>query len=159
MGGTRGRDGYAFQPVPSLALVQSAPLSSTMPSSSSISRSPDPPDHHRILEELLLHIPLQRQGNFTSSSHATLIRQLFATIWQRDWVRFFDVERGDHPSGRELSEWIYRDDLSIERGWSLRDSQKRAVERKRKLGITRPFKKGRICAKIMQRYERTYTCR
>jgi hypothetical protein len=134
------------------------PSTSTIPSTYSSTSTTNQfyTDQHKYLHDLLTQLPLQRAGNFTASSHATLVRQLFSTIWQKDLIRHWDIERGDYPSGKELGDWVKRDEHGIEVGWSLHEAQNRVIARK---GGNVRVRKGRLCGKILQRYERTYSCK
>lgn len=123
----------------------------------------DPYDQHRIFYDVLNHSVVQRRGNWVTQSHAMVLRQVFQTIWQsKEWADCFGLfgneldEEGEGEKiigSKNVSDWIKLDDHGIEHSWSLSDYQKR-------MGI-RPstMELGRACGKVLQRFDRTYTCK
>ncbi len=127
--------------------------------SSPLSSSSEP---HKSLNELLQIGHLQRQGRFTHTARATILRQLFHTIWQRsEWVAFFGLEGEKVPQPKSLSDWLSLDELGNEKSWSLSECQKRVEAKRVRAGKVplKVVKRGRTCGKVLQRFERTYTCK
>jgi len=56
------------------------------------------------------------------------------------------------PSSKDINDWIYSDEEGMERPWRLSDFQKTT----RKEPNIAP---GRACGKVLERYDRTYTCK
>ncbi|KAK4688583.1 hypothetical protein P7C73_g1533, partial [Tremellales sp. Uapishka_1] len=65
------------------------------------------------------------------------------------------------PSLKSTSDWLVADDVVGERAWSLNEYQKQAEEARRSKGkgTVRQPRLGAICGRLMQRFERSYTCR
>ena len=130
----------------------------TLRSSSSV---PISSDAHRGLSELFQNGHLEWSGRFTSACLAATVRQLFHSIWYRsEWLAHFGLEGENIPQVKFLGDWRIADATS-ERAWSLSEAQKRAETKRRKAGKApmRVVRRGRTCAKVLQRYEKTYTCR
>jgi E3 ubiquitin-protein ligase UBR1 len=131
--------------------------------------SPTPPsslpfssDAHRSLNDLFQTGHIQRAGRFSHTARAYVLRQLFHTIWQRpEWVALFGLEGEKVPQPKSLSDWLLQDENGGEKSWSLAEVQKRADARGVRMGKAplRVVKPGRTCGKVLQRFERTYTCK
>ncbi|ORX38539.1 ubiquitin-protein ligase [Kockovaella imperatae] len=118
---------------------------------------PTEPSHpHRILHDLINYSHYSRHGRFTSTAHATVLRQLFQTVWRKpEWVPFFDMAPEDAagmPGSKSMSDWLWLGEDGLERGWKLSEAQSK-VEK------TSPPSRGKSCGKILHRFDRTYSCK
>lgn len=136
---------------------------SLVPSSSATSSLPtNVSEPHRLLNDLFQNGHLQRGGRFSAIPRATILRQLFQTIWQKpEWIGLFGVERETIPHLKSLHDWVTQDENGDDRSWSLSEAQERAEAGRVRAGKSplRVVKRGRTCGKVLQRYERTYTCK
>ena len=124
---------------------------------SSIQPTQNGPQHpHRILSDLITYSHYSRGGKFTSTAHATVLRQLFQTIWrQPEWIRLFDMTPEDAaqmPGSKSMSDWLWLGEDGLERGWKLSEAQKKVEQ-------TGPKTRGKCCGKILHRFDRTYSCK
>lgn len=131
-------------------------LHNSLPTYTRLPVSPDQQHPLRKLHDLLVYSPHSRHGWFNNTAHATFLRQLFFSIWYKpEWIALFDLDRHPDgvkmPSSKNIHDWIYSDELLNEKPWSLSEYQKR-INGKTK----RP---GKTCGKVMQRMDRTYTCK
>ena len=134
----------------------SLPPDTRLPIFTSLPVPAEPSHPHRILHDLINYSHYSRNGRFTSTAHATVLRQLFQTVWRRpECVRFFDMtpdESARMPGSKIMSDWLWLADDGLEKGWKLSEAQK-------KVEPTLPPRKGRSCGKILNRYDRTYSCK
>ncbi|OCF37903.1 ubiquitin-protein ligase [Kwoniella heveanensis BCC8398] len=123
-----------------------------------------PSDPHKALSELLQQSHLQRGGRFSNTVKAAVVRALYQTIWQRgDWQALFipSREKRHIPSVQSLDDWVIHGDNETSKIWSCRAAQKQ-VEKRRKESGEEPLariREGQICGKVLQRFERTFTCK
>ncbi|WVQ99973.1 hypothetical protein IAU59_007116 [Kwoniella sp. CBS 9459] len=123
-----------------------------------------PSDPHKALSDLLQQSHLARGGKFSNTVKATLVRALYQTIWQRpEWQALFIASSGmgDIPSALNLNDWIVTEENESSKIWSCHAAQK-AIEEKRAERGEEPLarrRQGRICGKVLQRFERTFTCK
>nr|XP_019011443.1 ubiquitin-protein ligase [Kwoniella pini CBS 10737]OCF50224.1 ubiquitin-protein ligase [Kwoniella pini CBS 10737] len=122
-------------------------------------------DPHRFLSEILATSHIQRDGRFSNSMKAALMRSLFQCIWQKqDWIKYFLPPDEDItiPSFSHLNDWLMNEnDTFITKSWSLKEAQDKAdasLLAKGK-GSIRKVRNGTICGKVLNRFERTFTCK
>ena len=121
---------------------------------------PVPAEHdhpRRVLHELFLYSPHSRLGVFDNTAHATVVRQLFFSIWHNpEWLPLFqldqDEEGGKMPNSKLINDWLRVDANSLTKSWRLSDYQR--AHRKEPVMIP-----GRPCGKVIRRFERTYSCK
>ena len=125
---------------------------------------PPPPslnglDPHSRLHEVLQDPRHHSPRNFTLEARVTIYRQLFGTIWHREeWMAMFSEQEVERlPGQTRLTEWLDPDIADGDQMWRLSQHQKRAEER-RSAEVKEP-RKGKVCAKVLQRNERSYSCR
>lgn len=151
----------------SYPLSPGVPRAGAVPRDAAISSNSDNP--HRLLFDLIHVAHTSRQGRFSGSVQATIVRQLYLTIWSRpEWARLFLVDQGrtngpgessqvEHPpSMKNVEDWVKAEGI-----WSLNNWQDKVEVRRRRAGKlpVRRVRPGTSCGKIMQRYERSYTCK
>ena len=111
----------------------------------------------RVLYDLFLYSPHSRKGWFNSTAHATILRQLFFSIWYNsEWLDLFELKQSPDgakmPVSKDITDWISSDEEGMEKQWRLSDYQ--AGVRKEPA-----VARGRSCGKVLERYDRTYTCK
>ncbi|WWC63263.1 uncharacterized protein I303_105863 [Kwoniella dejecticola CBS 10117] len=122
-------------------------------------------DPHRLLSEILATSHTQRDGRFSNSMKAALIRNLFQCIWQKqEWIKYFlpPSEDSELPSFNYSNDWLVSDqDTSMTKPWSLKEAQDRAeaASLAKGKGSIRKVRNGTICGKVLNRFERTFTCK
>jgi hypothetical protein len=109
---------------------------------------------HAILQDLLDTAHDLSSGRFTSSTQATIVRQLYLTFLRKehDWIKFFLKDEKQVPNHKSLYAWLERDVYGGDRFWSLNKRQRRNG----RVDLVNP---GAICGRVMQRFERSYTCK
>lgn len=111
----------------------------------------------RVLYDLFLYSPHSRKGWFNATAHATILRQLFFSIWyNQEWMGLFELDSDPDgsrmPTSKDINDWVFSDEEGMEKPWRLKDYQ-------RGLRTKPEVSPGRSCGKVMERYDRTYTCK
>ncbi|EAL20444.1 hypothetical protein CNBE3650 [Cryptococcus deneoformans B-3501A] len=119
-------------------------------------------DPHRGLSDLLNSAHLQHGARWSNNVKASILRQLWQTVWQDpQWIQYF-VPEGTHvPVYDNLWEWLVDTPDGPSKPWTLSEKQAQ-IEEERKSEGKKPIwtrRKGQICGKVMQRHDRTYTCK
>ncbi|WWC90739.1 uncharacterized protein L201_005676 [Kwoniella dendrophila CBS 6074] len=157
------------------------PTSSTSSSSSQL-QNPNfttlpPTDPFKSLSELLNSSNLAKEGKLTNSIKAALIRNLFQCIWQKsEWKKYFlpplsniDIVNGEDdqlyiPNFNNYNDWLiqYEDDpFNNPKPFSLKRAQDtlNEISVAKGKGSIRKIRNGTICGKVLNRFERTFTCK
>jgi hypothetical protein len=138
--------------------VSSPPsYTTTLPHYNRLPISNEPTHPLRVLYDLFLYSPHSRKGWFNSTAHATILRQLFFSIWYNpDWLNLFELDNSPDgsrmPTSKDINDWIHSDEDGMEKPWRLSDFQK-------KMRAESDVAPGRACGKVLERYDRTYTCK
>ena len=135
-----------------MLFTQSLPHPSRLP----ISAEPNHP--LRKLHELFSTSPYSKRGWTSATPHATVLRQIFFSIWpqQLDFLPYYELDLDalgrKMPLSKDIVDWINPDEQGFEQPWTLSGYQNRV----------RPeveFRPGRSCGKVLQRMTRTYSCK
>ncbi|WRT68366.1 uncharacterized protein IL334_005342 [Kwoniella shivajii] len=141
------------------------------PSSSSSSSLIPPTEPHKALSEILANAHISREGKFSNSTKAALIKGLYQTIWQKqEWIKYFlpvsSSNNHDHndttlPSFGNLGDWLISDENGNTKPWSMSQAQSNLENQFKDKGKQplRKVRNGMICGKVLQRFERTFTCK
>jgi len=63
-----------------------------------------------------------------------------------------DPDGSRMPTSKDINDWVFSDEEGMEKPWRLKDYQ-------RGLRTKPEVSPGRSCGKVMERYDRTYTCK
>ncbi|KAL7423887.1 E3 ubiquitin-protein ligase ubr1 [Cryptotrichosporon argae] len=120
--------------------------------------------HHHLFETLHYGHEAHPTTTYDVEARARLVRALYATVFHRpEWQALFAIpgEADRLPRLDALDGWVVLDERKAEAAWSVYEYQLRAEERRRRLGkeTTRTRRKGATCGRVLQRLERTYSCK
>lgn len=128
---------------------------------------PNPPQTDNLHEKLLYFL---RAQTYTSGGvHTphirmrTIQRVIMTLVAEPNWQRFLLGPGGTSvlPAVNEPQNFVWTDEYGIERTWCLSDLQ-RTVDEDLVADGGEPLRKqraGRVCGKVLNKNERTYTCK
>ena len=112
--------------------------------------SRDAPEHVKGLYVNFFSAPYLNKGNAEADTISGVAEKLYSTLFQPEWRRFWHVPPPTGPRPRWVRVEGNGRDITF---WSLKDAQKAAQL------PPRPAKKGRMCGKVLKRFDRTFACR
>lgn len=119
-------------------------------------------DPHRGLSDLLNSSHLQHGARWSNNVRASILRQLWQTVWQDPhWIQYFVPEGTQVPVYDNIWEWLVDTPNGPSTPWTLSAKQAQIEEQRKAEGKQRIWipRQGQICGKVMQRHDRTYTCK